>query len=238
MTRPPSLLIAIPARDYLRHQVWPTLAWNGLAESLLWWKRTYGDDADVGMRTLPGAHVHLARCQLAEFAIIRKYDWVLWMDDDACPPPNMLRDLMASEKDWIAPLFTAKSPPYKPCCFTSNDDNCHVPILDIDPPRLFQADSCGFHTVLMKTDVLRKTQDWAWENLGAECSMLFPMRLGLSEDIAFCVMAKKAGHQLWIDSRIEVGHGSDYIATPQHFRAANHAMHGLLQQAPTVAHYA
>lgn len=235
--KPPSLLIAVPCRDFLRSETWPALAYNGFVESALYWKKTYGWDAKVHLVARPGTHVHVARNELAEIAIVRGYTWTLWLDDDAAPPERLLERLMESGKDFIAPIFTTKKHPYKPCCFKKVDGHM-LPILEIDPPRLFEADATGFHTVLIKNDVFRKTQDWIWENYPPERSALFQMNSTVSEDIFFCNAAKLAGHELWIDSRIEVGHGAEYIATPGHFRAARDSMHKLLQQAPTVANYA
>lgn len=236
MSKPPSLLVAIPCRDFLRATVWPQLCLEGVSNSNLFWKKTYGWDATFSLAARPGAHVQDARNEIAELAQVREYDWVLWMDDDAVPPPNMLQRLMESGKDFIAPVFTTKNPPYKPCCFRLIDNHMD-PVLDIDPPRLFRADGTGFHVVLMKTEVLTKTQDWIWESQLPRKD-LFQSQCGLSEDLFFCTAAKNAGCELWIDSRIEVGHGSEYIATPQHFRAHRDRMRSALQQEPTAQQYA
>ena len=192
------------------------------------WQRDYGEGADVVIYVVARAHVAEARNEIANECLKDNADWILWMDDDAVPPPAILSRLMASGKEFIAPMFFQKNPPYLPTCFEW--DMPEPPSRDytgmlqgrrceLDPPRMFRADATGFHTVLMSGNVLRKVKSILPDGQ----NVFTRTGQGAGEDITFCYWAWKAGLDLWIDSRIEVGHVGATIITKANYLAERKA---------------
>lgn len=48
----------------------------------------------------------------------------------------------------------------------------------------------------------------------------FMLQFGRTEDYGFFEMAKRSGHQLWLDTGVEIGHLGEKNYTPEHFRMA------------------
>ena len=215
------LAIAIPCRDAISADAFPHIA-RSILECGILWQKTYGSEADVAIYVVARAHVAEARNEIALQCIKDNCDWILWMDDDAVPPPAILGKLLASGKEFIAPIFFMKNPPYLPTCFEWDlpepPPRTYNGMLkgrrcQLDPPRLFRADATGFHTVLMSGRVLKRVQE-----ILPEGQHVFT-RTGQNsgEDITFCYWAWKAGLDLWIDSRIEVGHVGTRVITKDDF---------------------
>lgn len=147
--------------------------------------------------------VPYAREQLAEGTLASGCDYLFMVDDDMLAPPDLFYKLVANDKDICAALAFTRNPDHMPVVYET--------VEGIDPlttrygftrfvknyPRdtLFECDAIGFGAVLIKADVLRNVKR-PW---------FFGME-GTGEDITFCNKAKKAGFQVWMDSRIKLGH--------------------------------
>ncbi|MBI2889844.1 MAG: hypothetical protein HYY13_03560 [Nitrospirae bacterium] len=205
------LMIAVPARASVRAPAFAAQAWCAV-ESTLWWRETYGPDSHVMLHIVYGPAVAVMRTQTCEEALRLGIDWILWMDDDCVPNPGLLARLMSHGKKWIAPSYFDRKPPHRPHCYEFRE-NRFRPVSPW-PPRLFRVDGIGFHCNLMHTDVVRRVR--ALLGPGVD---LFRDSTEYTEDLYFCLMALKAGCELWVDSSVEVGHVSEFTVTSSHWEA-------------------
>lgn len=156
--------------------------------------------------------VQYARERLADGALEMGCDYLFMVDDDMLCPPDLFYKLAANDKDICAALAFTRNPDHKPVVyetFEGRDRAIHADygltrfVQNYPRNTLFQCDAVGYGAVLIKTEVLKKVpKPW-----------FFGME-GTGEDITFCVKARKAGFQVWMDSRIKLGHlGSPAIIT-------------------------
>lgn len=153
-----------------------------------------------------------ARKVLAEETLREEFDYLFMIDDDMMCPPDLFYKLVASDKDIIAPLAFTRNPNHKPVAYEVLDG--YDPVMQTDYYRkrfidnyprdtLFQCDAVGFGAVLIKAEVIRKVGPSAFMGM-QECG----------EDITFCYNAKRAGFEVWMDSRVKLGHlGAPTIIT-------------------------
>lgn len=156
--------------------------------------------------------VPFARERLADTAIEMGCDYLFMIDDDMLAPPDLFFKLAANDKDICAALAFTRNPDHKPVIYETvegvgpeNGQPYGFTRFVQNYPRnvLLECDAVGFGAVLIKTDVLRKLQK-PW---------FFGME-GTGEDIAFCTKAKKAGFNVFMDTRIKMGHlGTPVIIT-------------------------
>lgn len=160
--------------------------------------------------------VHWARNDLAKIAQAKvneytgkRFTHLLWLDDDHVFNPDMLVYLARHDKDMVSALYFGRADQHLPVAYikdTSDDDYKHFPL--IEPPRcLAEVDAVGFGAMLMKREVL-DAFEYPWfdfKNAG--------------EDITFCVHAKRAGKQVFLDGSYVLGHiGNPSIVTEQTYQ--------------------
>lgn len=211
------LAICIPLRGHVHNRAFAALT-SAISYATLYWKRENGDDAGVYVISdSDNSSVAEARDKLARKAMELEVDWVLWFDGDAVPPHDILEKLMAHGKDLIVPVFCRREPPFGHTILNKcGGIGGGFEPAEIIPERLFEVDAAGFHTMLMKTQVLRDVD-------GKIKEPMFLKRPGMGEDVYFCQLAQKVGHQLWCDSSIKVGHVGSVVAYPVTEKQVEHA---------------
>ena len=150
----------------------------------------------------------VARNQIARVASepANEIDAVFWCDSDMILPQDAITRLMLSGKEFITGIYFQRADPYWPL------------IAHYDPKRVNKErgkkgvfnwwvkwpenaiapiDGCGFGCCLTKTELLR-AMDPPWFEYKE-----------FSEDFTFCLNAKKAGYQLYVDTNILCGHLAD-----------------------------
>jgi hypothetical protein len=150
--------------------------------------------------------VPYAREVLAKQAVDTDCDYLFMIDDDMLAPPDLFFKLAANDKDICAALAFTRNPDHKPVMYqvTQGRDplgyEFYQNMFVINYPRdtLVECDAVGFGAVLIKVDTLRKVKVPRFMGL-----------VGTGEDIAFCHKAKKAGCEVWMDTRIKLGHLGD-----------------------------
>lgn len=162
--------------------------------------------------------VPFAREQLAAATINYGCDYLFMVDDDMLAPFDLFYRLAANDKDICAPLAFTRNPNHMPVAFITRegfDPSVKKPYLFKDCimayPRdtLFQCDAVGFGAVLIKRKVLEKVpRPW------------FMSSTATGEDIYFCNEARKYGFEVWMDSRIKLGHLGDSIVITEEYADA------------------
>lgn len=194
-----------------------------LVQGAVYWQKKFGDAAVFALLPKFRAHVHLARFEILASAVKDvNADYLLWFDDDAVPPADILERLMAHDKDMAVPLFTTRHVPAKwpqshivDIKGTDGSRRIITSNLPEIPKELTKIGVAGFHTILMKRKVVNAVLK-ATEGKSPFTSMhtgtvnVDEIR-SMGEDVMFCYYANMAGQELWLDPTLESGHVGAYV---------------------------
>lgn len=159
--------------------------------------------------------VQYARERFAESVIEMDADYLFMIDDDMLAPPDLFYRLAENDKDICAALAFTRNPDHKPVIYDVIEG--HDPVTKqpyyinkfaMNYPRdtLVQCDAVGFGAVLIKRKVI-----------DAMKTPRFMGMVGCGEDITFCYKAKKLGFEVWMDTRIKLGHlGAPTVITEEY----------------------
>lgn len=150
-------------------------------------------------------NTHDSRNHAALWAVDNDMDYILWFDDDMVIDKvgkPVFTTLIAHDKDFVAPLFFQRRPPYLPLLFKRNKHidgafTTYDNILDYEK-GLLEVDGVGFGCCLTKVDMFKKIP-----------KPYFLMGETFGEDLFFCDKAINAGYKIFCDTTIQIGHISD-----------------------------
>ena len=166
--------------------------------------------------------VNYARCKVAGADVTRgkhqapfggkvDYDYMMWIDSDIAFKPTDFFNRLSMDKDIASGWYTQPGGS-TPVVEKMDDDyfQKHGSYQFIRSQEMtqrkdiFKADYIGFGWVLIKQGVFESI-DYPWfapkmMQIGKD---LYDM---CSEDVSFCLDAKKAGYNIWVDPKIKVGH--------------------------------
>ena len=181
------ILIAIPAMDMMQ-------SWT--ARCLMNLRHVGECEAEWIIRM----QVDMARNVLAQRAIERGFDRILWIDSDMTFEPDLMERLDADlDEGWdvVSGLYFKRTFPAEPVLYKAIDPT--VPKSDTywDYPRdsIFPAAGFGFGGVMMRVDAIADMEE----------PPFLPFA-NLSEDLSFCVRMAERGKRMACDSRIKLGH--------------------------------
>jgi len=161
--------------------------------------------ADTNVHISTSSLIYDSRNLLAQVALNKGYDRLLWLDSDMKFDPDLLERLSADMDeglDFVSALYVTRKAPIKPCAYEalSMDGKKPVPVTIREAPeKLFKIAGVGFGAVLMSTKMLRDVFEHTER-------MPFSPRPHWGEDLSFCLAAAELGYDLWLDGRIRVGH--------------------------------
>ena len=199
-------MVMMPCRDQFRTPAFiPIVA--ALMRAEHYWRNIVGSNK-FGFMAWPGCQAAEARTMMWEQAMARNADWLLWFDDDICPPVDILQKLYEASPmgDIISGFYWRKAPPFLSTIRRYNKDGSdHW----LDPWEMAlpyeEIDGIGFGCVLMKRKVIDHI---ALETNGQP----FLTKPGQTEDIYFCHAAKLRHTYKIIAVRDAVcGHAGDYV---------------------------
>lgn len=159
-------------------------------------------DEDTIISHAVSSLVYDSRNLLADMAVKRGYDRVLWLDSDMTFDKDLLQRLHArldEGYDMVCCVYPTRKPPIKPCIYSFVEPG--IPseqIEDYPKDSVFEVAGCGFGAVMMNVSVIKKVID----NFRRPFSPI----LGLGEDLSFCYRVTKLGMKIYCDSTIQVGH--------------------------------
>lgn len=150
-------------------------------------------------------NIHDSRNHAVNWALENNMDYILWFDDDMVLDKGgkpLFSTLLSHDKDFVAPLFFQRRPPYLPLLFKRNEylDGTYVTMDNMmDYERgLLDVDGVGFGCALTKIEMFKKIpKPW------------FVMGDSFGEDLYFCERAKAHGYKIFCDTTIQVGHIGD-----------------------------
>ena len=185
--------------------------------------------------TSGNTYVHQSRQDMTDRFLETDADYMLWIDDDNIPPEDGLIRLIENKKDIIGGLYFKRRPPYEPLIMMKRRQGIgserRADIYRKNTSKPFKVHSTGFGFILIKREVL--------EMMRAMRVAHFSMKVGLGEDIWFCVQAQGAGFDIWIDPNVEVGHlGEKQLITGKTYQDyyENHIM-DLVKKAANIDGY-
>ena len=166
---------------------------------------------DIDLFTSAGTLIFDQRNSLVKTALEIKADFLLFVDADMRFPKDTLKILMAHDKDIIGVNATTRSEPVKPTAknFIVNEDQSvdWLPIYSNVRSGIEKADGIGCGVMLVKTKVFKAMEEpyFYFEQLGNNKI--------LGEDIYFCIKAKDAGFDTWLDHDLSKGikHIGQYV---------------------------
>jgi hypothetical protein len=165
---------------------------------------------DLNVYTSQGTLIFDQRNSLVRTAVDEKCDYILFIDADMRFPKTTLERLLAHKKDIIGVNATTRMMPPKPTArnIQINEDGSvdWLEIFSNKEKGIGKVDAIGCGVMLIKTSCLKNIpQPYFY------FEQLLKGKL-LGEDIYFCIKAKDAGIDTWVDHDLsmEIGHVGSY----------------------------
>lgn len=174
-------------------------AWLGLKRS---------DGVTFSFNSIRRAPIAFGRMKAADFALDQGFDVLIMVDDDAMFPPDLVRRLLAHQKDVVTALAYQRKPPHWPCIFADDGDGSHLmaaPLMDAEHTGLRVVARSGLHVAMVRTGAIAKLRDagireyfGGWDNK-------------VGEDFAFCLNLRKVGVPVHCDTELICPHLADPV---------------------------
>ena len=165
---------------------------------------------DLNVYTSQGTLIFDQRNSLVRTAVDEKCDYILFIDADMRFPKTTLERLLAHKKDIIGVNATTRTMPPKPTAknIQINEDGSvdWLEVFSNKEKGIGKVDAIGCGVMLIKTSCLKNIpQPYFY------FEQLLKGKL-LGEDIYFCIKAKDAGIDTWVDHDLsmEIGHVGSY----------------------------
>lgn len=165
---------------------------------------------DLNVYTSQGTLIFDQRNSLVRTAVEEKCDYILFIDADMRFPKTTLERLLAHKKDIIGVNATTRMMPPKPTArnIQINEDGSvdWLEVFSNKEKGISKVDAIGCGVMLIKTSCLKNIpQPYFY------FEQLLKGKL-LGEDIYFCIKAKDAGVDTWVDHDLsmEIGHVGSY----------------------------
>lgn len=202
--KPPEVLVAILTREMV------STAWaQGLRNLSL-----PSASNIIFLSGMPYDHARNSACEkILEF----NFTWLLFIDDDVVPPPDVYARLVAHGKDIISGLYFRRSEPTSmPVMLRKGSGPTDRPafITDFKPGDVIEADMVGAGCLLIHRRVIEKMKA-NWFEWKVDQKQL-PEIERTSEDFTFCTSAKAMGFNIYVDTSIScqhVGFGKSELGT-------------------------
>lgn len=164
---------------------------------------------DVKLYTSLGTLIFDQRNKMVEDALFEGADYILFIDADMRFPTDTLDRMLAHQKKIVAVNATTRSIPVKPTSKTVqiNEDGSidWIAVSSKDKTGIEKVDAAGTGIMLIASEVFKLEKPWFYfEQL--------PNDKLLGEDVYFCIKAKDAGIDTYIDHDLsrEIGHIGSY----------------------------
>jgi cellulose synthase/poly-beta-1,6-N-acetylglucosamine synthase-like glycosyltransferase len=165
---------------------------------------------NLNVYTSQGTLIFDQRNSLVRTAVEEKCDYILFIDADMRFPKTTLERLLAHKKDIIGVNATTRMMPPKPTArnIQINEDGSvdWLEVFSNKEKGISKVDAIGCGVMLIKTSCLNNIpQPYFY------FEQLLKGKL-LGEDIYFCIKAKDAGIDTWVDHDLsmEIGHVGSY----------------------------
>lgn len=136
----------------------------------------------------------------AEMALIREFDYVLFLDDDVLVPLDSLQDLLDSDADIVAGDVLIRGYPFDHMAYRFDANKTQLKVINsfTDSEKdIVNVDAVGFSYCLIKTSLLKRVP-----------KPYFITTINNTEDIYFCIKARKyvPDCSIKLNRHIDCGH--------------------------------
>ncbi|KKN70129.1 hypothetical protein LCGC14_0434540 [marine sediment metagenome] len=125
---------------------------------------------------------------------------ILFLDYDVIPRPNTLKRLLSHDKDIISGVYPIYKNRKIVWCLSTEEPFAAMSINDI-PNNIFKAKTICNGMMLVKTEVFDKLEWPYWESKWKPGGYEI-----LGADVHFCMKARDAGFDLWVDPKVKCEH--------------------------------
>lgn len=178
--------------------------------------------------------IHAGRQLVSDFACDNGFDYLIQLDDDSTFPNDVVRRLLSHDKPLVAAVAYQRRPPHLTCAFEMNDEGLlGRPLEGIEHTGLRKVDVTGLHVSCTKMEVIRKLRDGL---KGPDGQVIVPgtrLYFGgfdnkLGEDFAHCILLKRLGIPVYVDTDLIAGHIGANIVVDEKYKAQHLAGNGVL----------
>lgn len=157
------------------------------------------------------AAIDLAREKTVETALEADPEWILFLDSDVVPPPDVFPRLRNRGVDIISGLYFMDNPKGVHAAMWNLDENNSPTPAGYDYEGLVNVDAVGLGCLLVNRDVIDDIgRPWFRWTQGYEDH---PWDLqhegeppGISEDFDFCYKAHQEGYDIYVDTTVKCLH--------------------------------
>lgn len=156
-----------------------------------------------------GSLVYVSRDDIAQYAVEKNYDYVLYVDSDMVFNADDLKRLLAHDVGICSGLYVTRQGERKNVAYSKVITRRRFPyrkpelIVDNRSTGFAPVSACGFGFCLIKTSVLKCMFKYY--------KSLFEPYKGVGEDIAFCLRARRVGFKTFIDRDVKLGHIGEVV---------------------------
>jgi glycosyltransferase involved in cell wall biosynthesis len=149
------------------------------------------------------------RNKMIRAAIEHNCSHVFFLDDDMVFEPDVLKKLLAHDKDIVTGLYLLRTYPHYPVIHDEayDDGKCRFMLLQKNKTGLQKVVNCGLGICLIKTEVFKKMEE-PWITLGEIDKDEW------CDDISFFNRARNSGFDLYCDFNVKAGHMSGITIWP------------------------
>lgn len=187
------LLIGVPAWDGIRAEAQEAFC-------ALCYYLGMCPEVQVAVQIVTRREQFRARNELVERALSGGYDWLLMLDDDMLPPPDLFERLARHDLEIVGGLYWQRQGAQLPVVMRVPAGGLRPEFLtdealEITRPGLYCVDVIGGGCVLLKTRLLRSlNQPVFWPDVH------------LGTDIGLCLRLRQLDIPVYIDTSVRLGH--------------------------------
>ena len=160
-----------------------------------------------------GYNVEQVRNLMVNWSLINGFSWMLSVDSDIIMPKHSLQRLLDIQDNTRAissgTYIQRKEHQRIPEIYIHNPEtggHQHLPIEEAEKDQVLDVEAVGFGCCLVRRDVFENVGDpWFTYHSSLEFNKV------LSEDVDFCMKAKRHGYQVVVDTGLKLGHISKTV---------------------------
>ena len=193
------ILIGIPTQKYIESETFKSI-----------FDLEVPDGYETDFQYFYGYNIDQVRNLIAHWA--ERYDYLFSVDSDIAFPPDTLKRFLSYDKDMVTGLYIQRKPGqeivevYRA---TAKGGLVNVDYSELQDKGLVEVDGCGFGCVLVKSEVIRKI---GYPQFAYKSSI--HMKDTISEDVDFCMKAKRNGFRIWADTDVVCNHIGNTVFRP------------------------